>query len=121
MLSIFGRWFRGSGKASAEPKATPASEAPAAPPSQPAAPQPAKPVAAALPQVVAPVKAPAAPKASVSSTHPASSTGEKPTMTKYKLEYIWLDGYSPTPNLRGKTQIKAYESFPTLEQLPLWG
>ena len=22
-------------------------------------------------------------------------------MTKYKLEYIWLDGYTPTPNLRG--------------------
>ena len=42
-------------------------------------------------------------------------------MTKYKLEYIWLDGYSPTPNLRGKTQIKEFESFPTLEQLPLWG
>ncbi len=30
-------------------------------------------------------------------------------MTKYKLEYIWLDGYTPTPNLRGKTQIKDYE------------
>jgi glutamine synthetase len=23
--------------------------------------------------------------------------------TKYKLEYIWLDGYKPVPNLRGKT------------------
>jgi glutamine synthetase len=42
-------------------------------------------------------------------------------MTKYKLEYLWLDGYTPTPNLRGKTQIKEYDSFPTLEQLPLWG
>ena len=42
-------------------------------------------------------------------------------MTKYKLEYIWLDGYTPVPNLRGKTQIKSYENFPTLEQLPLWG
>lgn len=42
-------------------------------------------------------------------------------MTKYKLEYIWLDGYTPTPNLRGKTQIKEFESFPTLEQLPMWG
>ena len=42
-------------------------------------------------------------------------------MTKYKLEYIWLDGYTPTPNLRGKTQIKEYDVFPTLEQLPLWG
>jgi glutamine synthetase len=42
-------------------------------------------------------------------------------MTKYKLEYIWLDGYTPTPNLRGKTQIKEFADFPTLEQLPLWG
>ena len=42
-------------------------------------------------------------------------------MTKYKLEYIWLDGYTPIPNLRGKTQIKAFDSFPTLDQLPLWG
>jgi glutamine synthetase len=42
-------------------------------------------------------------------------------MTKYKLEYIWLDGYKPVPNLRGKTQIKDFEAFPTLEQLPLWG
>ena len=42
-------------------------------------------------------------------------------MTKYRLEYIWLDGYVPTPNLRGKTQIKEFAEFPTLEQLPLWG
>ena len=42
-------------------------------------------------------------------------------MTKYKLEYIWLDGYTPVPNLRGKTQVKEFEAFPTLEQLPLWG
>ena len=26
-------------------------------------------------------------------------------MTKYKLEYIWLDGYEPVPNLRSKTKI----------------
>ena len=42
-------------------------------------------------------------------------------MPKFKLEYIWLDGYTPVPNLRGKTQIKEYEKFPTLEELPLWG
>ena len=42
-------------------------------------------------------------------------------MTKYKLEYIWLDGYTPVPNLRSKTQIKEYDHFPTLDQLPLWG
>lgn len=43
------------------------------------------------------------------------------TMAKYKLEYIWLDGYQPVRNLRGKTQVKEYDSFPTLEELPLWG
>ena len=42
-------------------------------------------------------------------------------MTKYKLEYLWLDGYEPTPNLRGKTQLKDFAEFPTLEQLPMWG
>ncbi len=42
-------------------------------------------------------------------------------MTKYKLEYLWLDGYEPAPNLRGKTQVKEFETFPTLEQLPMWG
>ncbi len=42
-------------------------------------------------------------------------------MTKYKLEYIWLDGYTPVPNLRGKTQLKDFDAFPTLDQLPLWG
>ena len=42
-------------------------------------------------------------------------------MTKYKLEYIWLDGYTPTPNLRGKTMVREFSAQPTLEQLPLWG
>ena len=42
-------------------------------------------------------------------------------MTKYKLEYIWLDGYTPVPNLRGKTLIKEFADFPTLEDLPMWG
>ena len=42
-------------------------------------------------------------------------------MPKFKLEYIWLDGYTPVPNLRGKTQIKEFDSFPTLEELPMWG
>lgn len=42
-------------------------------------------------------------------------------MAKYKLEYIWLDGYEPVANLRGKTQVKEFETFPTLEELPLWG
>jgi glutamine synthetase len=41
-------------------------------------------------------------------------------MPKYKLEYIWLDGYEPVPNLRGKTKIvdKAPES---IEDCPYWG
>jgi len=42
-------------------------------------------------------------------------------MAKYKLEYIWLDGYEPVANLRSKTQIKDFDSFPKLEQLPDWG
>jgi glutamine synthetase len=42
-------------------------------------------------------------------------------MAKYKLEYIWLDGYEPVANLRGKTQVKEFDSFPSLEELPLWG
>jgi glutamine synthetase len=42
-------------------------------------------------------------------------------MAHYKLEYIWLDGYTPVPNLRGKTKILELADFPTLEQLPLWG
>ena len=42
-------------------------------------------------------------------------------MTKYKLEYIWLDGYEPVPNLRGKTKIVELDRYPELEDLPLWG
>jgi glutamine synthetase len=42
-------------------------------------------------------------------------------MAKYKLEYIWLDGKTPIPELRGKTTIKEFDTDPTLEDLPLWG
>jgi glutamine synthetase len=42
-------------------------------------------------------------------------------MAKYKLEYIWLDGKQPIPELRGKTNIKSFDSAPTLADLPLWG
>jgi glutamine synthetase len=42
-------------------------------------------------------------------------------MPKYKLEYIWLDGYTPLASLRSKTQIKDFASSPKLDQLPLWG
>jgi glutamine synthetase len=42
-------------------------------------------------------------------------------VTKYKLEYIWLDGYEPTPNLRSKTKVKAFDTFPGLAEVPVWG
>ena len=41
-------------------------------------------------------------------------------MTKYRLEYIWLDGYEPVPNLRSKTKIVDFDTEPTLDELPLW-
>jgi len=39
---------------------------------------------------------------------------------KAKLEYIWLDGYEPVPNLRSKTKIVAFDGEPTLDELPVW-
>ena len=42
-------------------------------------------------------------------------------MPKYKLEYIWLDGYEPVANLRSKTRIKEYDSFPAVGEIPDWG
>ena len=42
-------------------------------------------------------------------------------MAKYKLEYIWLDGYTPLANLRSKTQIKDFASFPKLGERGDWG
>ena len=40
-------------------------------------------------------------------------------MSKSKLEYIWLDGYTPTANLRSKTKI--VEDFGgTLADCPMW-
>jgi glutamine synthetase len=42
-------------------------------------------------------------------------------MAKYKLEYIWLDGKKPVPELRGKTTLKEFDQPPTLEDLPHWG
>ncbi|MCC5834435.1 MAG: glutamine synthetase beta-grasp domain-containing protein [Opitutales bacterium] len=41
-------------------------------------------------------------------------------MPSYKLEYIWLDGYQPVPNLRGKTRI-AHEEPKSVADLPEWG
>ncbi|HIE96967.1 MAG TPA: glutamine synthetase [Planctomycetes bacterium] len=40
-------------------------------------------------------------------------------MAKAKLEYIWLDGYKPTQNLRGKTKV--VDNFSgKLEDCPMW-
>jgi glutamine synthetase len=42
-------------------------------------------------------------------------------MAKIKLEYIWLDGYEPTQNLRSKTKVEEHENFQgTLEELGDW-
>ncbi len=40
-------------------------------------------------------------------------------MSKTKLEYIWLDGYRPTQNLRGKTRIETNFGG-TLDDCPMW-
>ncbi len=42
-------------------------------------------------------------------------------MTKYRLEYIWLDGKKPVPELRGKTLIKEFAQPPKLADMPNWG
>ena len=40
-------------------------------------------------------------------------------MDKAKLEYVWLDGYEPTQNMRSKTLVKSnFEG--TLEECPMW-
>ena len=39
-------------------------------------------------------------------------------MAKYKLEYIWLDGYEPVPNLRGKTQDQGVRQLPDARGAP---
>ncbi len=41
-------------------------------------------------------------------------------MSKLKAEYIWIDGYKPTPNLRSKTKI-LNGPISSLDQLPGWG
>ncbi|MDG1226679.1 MAG: glutamine synthetase beta-grasp domain-containing protein [Polaribacter sp.] len=42
-------------------------------------------------------------------------------MAKIKLEYIWLDGYFPTQNMRSKTKVEEHENFKgTIEELGLW-
>lgn len=42
-------------------------------------------------------------------------------MITHKFEYIWLDGYTPEPNLRSKTKAIALEEYNgDVELLPLW-
>ena len=43
-------------------------------------------------------------------------------MAKIKLEYLWLDGYTPVANIRGKTCVKDGDPDTwTLENCPMWG
>jgi glutamine synthetase len=44
-------------------------------------------------------------------------------MTKVRLDYIWLDGYAPTANIRTKAQIVdlADDFDGELDQVPVWG
>ncbi|MFT4515976.1 MAG: glutamine synthetase [Planctomycetota bacterium] len=42
-------------------------------------------------------------------------------MTKYKFEYLWLDGYKPIANLRSKTKIIEFDEYNgELDRLPPW-
>jgi len=42
-------------------------------------------------------------------------------MTKFKFEYIWLDGYKPEPNLRSKTKILEMDFFDgDINSIPDW-
>lgn len=42
-------------------------------------------------------------------------------MSKVKLEYIWLDGYYPTQNMRSKTKVEEHENFKgTLAEIGNW-
>ena len=44
---------------------------------------------------------------------------KKPKNMRTKLEYIWLDGYAPTQNMRSKTKV--VEGFDgKLESCPMW-
>ena len=40
-------------------------------------------------------------------------------MAKFKLEYIWLDGYKPIQSLRSKTKI-VRDFSGALEDVPMW-
>jgi glutamine synthetase len=42
--------------------------------------------------------------------------------TKIKLEYVWLDGYTPEPNLRSKVKVVDVDDHrtPRVEDCPVW-
>ena len=40
---------------------------------------------------------------------------------KIKLEYVWLDGYKPEPNLRSKVKVIDVNEKGDLEDIPEWG
>ncbi len=43
-------------------------------------------------------------------------------MTHFRLDYVWLDGYKPTANLRTKAQIiEADTADISLSDVPDWG
>ena len=43
-------------------------------------------------------------------------------MSMIRLDYVWLDGYKPTPNIRTKAQVVSGDTFSgNLEDAPLWG
>ncbi len=42
-------------------------------------------------------------------------------MAKIKLEYLWLDGYKPTQNIRSKTKVEEHKDFKgTLDEIGPW-
>jgi glutamine synthetase len=40
---------------------------------------------------------------------------------KIKLEYVWLDGYKPEPNLRSKVKVIDVNEKEDLKEIPEWG
>ena len=50
-----------------------------------------------------------------------SVPGEK-SHANFRLDYIWLDGYQPTANIRTKSQMLDADSFDgSLDAVPVWG
>ena len=40
---------------------------------------------------------------------------------KIKFEYVWLDGYTPEPNLRSKIKVVDHDGELTINNIPNWG